>query len=63
LAYGVTLPIPTLDGGHLAFYMAEGVRGRPLAEKIQEIGFQIGLFMIISLMVFTLYNDVKQLLL
>ncbi|MCS6761984.1 MAG: RIP metalloprotease RseP [Candidatus Devosia symbiotica] len=51
------LPIPMLDGGHLMYYLIEVVRGRPLSIKIQEIGFRIGFALVLSLMVFTLFND------
>lgn len=50
-------PIPLLDGGHLMFYAAEAVRGRPLDEKHQEIGFRIGLAVVLSLMIFATFND------
>lgn len=51
------LPVPMLDGGHLMYYLVEAVRGRPLSIKIQEIGFRIGFALVLSLMVFTLFND------
>ena len=51
-------PIPMLDGGHLVFYAVEAIRGKPLSEKTQEMGFTVGLLMIFSLMIFTTYNDV-----
>ena len=51
------LPVPMLDGGHLMYYLVEAVRGRPLSMKIQEIGFRIGFALVMSLMVFTLFND------
>lgn len=54
-------PIPMLDGGHLLFYCIEAVRGRPMAEKFQDYSFRFGFAIIASLMVFTLFNDVKQL--
>lgn len=50
-------PIPLLDGGHLLFYAAEGVRGRPLSERTQEIGFRIGLAVVLMLMAFAFWND------
>jgi len=52
------LPIPVLDGGHLVFYAAEAVRGRPVNERIQEYGFRVGLALIIGLMVFVTWNDI-----
>ncbi len=53
-------PIPMLDGGHLLFYAVEAVRGRPLGEKAQEIGFRIGLGLVVCLMVVATVNDVSQ---
>ncbi len=50
-------PIPLLDGGHLMFYAIEAVRGRPLDERVQEIGFRIGLAVVLSLMLFATFND------
>lgn len=51
-------PIPLLDGGHLMFYAVEAVRRRPLSERSQEIGFRIGLAVVLSLMVFATLNDI-----
>ena len=51
-------PIPMLDGGHLVFYAIEAIRGKPLSEKAQEMGFTMGMMAIFSLMIFTTYNDV-----
>ena len=53
-------PIPLLDGGHLMFYAAEVVRGRPLSERTQEMGFRIGLGLVLMLMVFATYNDILR---
>lgn len=50
-------PIPLLDGGHLMFYAIEAVRRRPLSERSQEIGFRIGLALVLMLMVFSFWND------
>jgi regulator of sigma E protease len=55
------LPIPVLDGGHIMYYMIEWVSGRPVSERVQIIGYQIGLFLVSCLMVFALYNDVARL--
>lgn len=52
------LPIPMLDGGHLLYYAIEAIRGRPLAQKVQEIGFRIGTAALAMLMAFTLINDI-----
>jgi regulator of sigma E protease len=54
-------PIPLLDGGHLLFYIIEGVRGRPLSEKAQEVGFRIGLAIVLMLMIFATFNDIIHL--
>jgi len=54
-------PIPVLDGGHLLFYGIEAIRGRPLNERMQEIGLTIGLAMVVMLMVYATYNDVTRL--
>ncbi|MBX9925453.1 MAG: RIP metalloprotease [Hyphomicrobiaceae bacterium] len=51
------LPIPILDGGHLMFYAAEAVRGKPLSEQAQEFGFRIGFALVCSLMLLALWND------
>lgn len=50
-------PIPLLDGGHLMFYAIEAVRGRPLSERAQEVGFRIGLAIVLLLLVYTTYQD------
>ena len=54
-------PIPMLDGGHLLFYGIEAIRGRPLSDKTQEIGFRIGLAFVLMLMVFATWNDLIHL--
>ena len=53
-------PIPLLDGGHLMFYAFEKVLGRPLSQKTQEGFFRIGMLILLSLMVFTTFNDLKD---
>ncbi len=55
------LPIPMLDGGHLLFYAFEAVRGKPLSERVQEVGFRIGLALVLMLMVFAFWNDLSSL--
>ena len=55
------LPIPLLDGGHLAFYAFEAVRGRPLSERAQEIGLRIGIALVGLLVVFTTSHDLFRL--
>jgi regulator of sigma E protease len=51
------LPVPVLDGGHLLYYVIEAVRGRPLSQRAQEIGYRVGFAIVGSLMIFTLLND------
>ena len=53
-------PVPLLDGGHLLFYAAEVLRGRPLSDRSQEYGFRVGLVLVLMLMVFAFYNDFHQ---
>ena len=54
-------PIPLLDGGHLMFYSFEKILGRPLSQKTQEGFFRIGMFLLLSLMFFATFNDLKDL--
>lgn len=54
-------PIPMLDGGHLLYYAVEAVRGRPLGERAQELGFRLGLALVLSLMLFATWNDLAKL--
>jgi regulator of sigma E protease len=54
-------PVPLLDGGHLLFYAVEAVRGRPLSDRAPEMGFRIGLGLVLMLMVFATYNDILHL--
>lgn len=56
-------PIPMLDGGHLMFYAAEAVMGKPIPEQIQEYAFRFGLFFLVCIMVFANLNDIMQLIL
>jgi regulator of sigma E protease len=55
-------PIPMLDGGHLAFYLIEGVRGRPMAERMQEYSLRVGMALVGGLMALSLVNDLRQML-
>ena len=50
-------PVPMLDGGHLLFYAIEALRGKPLSERAQEIGFRLGLGLVLMLMLFVTWND------
>jgi regulator of sigma E protease len=54
------LPIPVLDGGHLMFYAYEAVRGKPAGERLQQMGFQVGLALLMMLMVFVNFNDIMN---
>jgi len=51
-------PVPVLDGGHLLFYAAEAIRGKPLGQRAQEYGFRFGLALVLTLMIFATWNDV-----
>lgn len=55
------LPIPMLDGGHLMFYLIEAVRGRPVSERVQDVGLRIGIALVGALMLMALYFDVMRL--
>ena len=55
------LPIPVLDGGHLLFYSIELLARRPVPEKIQSLGYQLGLFLVLGIMMLALYNDFSRL--
>ena len=54
------LPIPVLDGGHLVYYLVEIVKGSPVSDSVQLVGYKIGFFMLMGLMVFATYNDVMR---
>jgi regulator of sigma E protease len=51
-------PIPLLDGGHLLFFGIEAIRGRPVSERVREVGGRIGLAIVVLLMIFATYNDI-----
>jgi len=55
------LPIPALDGGHLFYYIIEAIRGKALSVKTQQYGFQVGMALLLVLMMFTTFNDVRNL--
>jgi regulator of sigma E protease len=57
------LPVPILDGGHLAFFVIEFIIGRPVNKKAREIAQQIGLVLLISLMMLAFYNDIARMFL
>ncbi len=54
-------PIPVLDGGHLLYYACEAVLGRPLGERAQDVGFRLGLVLVLGLMLLTTWNDLVRL--
>ena len=54
------LPIPVLDGGHLLFYGIEAIRRKPLSDRVQHMGFQVGLALILMLMIFVNFNDLAN---
>ena len=56
------LPVPMLDGGHLAMYLYEAVRGRPLGVKAQELGLRIGFALVIGMALVATFNDIKLIL-
>ncbi len=55
------LPIPVLDGGHILYYTIESIRGKPVSDATQALGLRIGMALILTLMVFALYNDLMRL--
>jgi len=54
------LPVPLLDGGHLLFFAFEGVRGKPLELRYREMMLQVGLFLLVALMAFVIFNDISR---
>ena len=56
------LPVPVLDGGHLVFFGIEAIKGSPLSLKKMEIAQQVGLVLLLTLMVFALFNDITHLI-
>lgn len=54
-------PIPVLDGGHLLYYTIEAATGKPVADKVQEIGFKIGIALVLTLAIFAVFNDIEKL--
>lgn len=56
------LPIPVLDGGHLMYYMFEIIRGSPLSDNVMILGQKIGLSLLLTLMIFAIYNDINRLI-
>ncbi|CUS49269.1 regulator of sigma E protease [Idiomarinaceae bacterium HL-53] len=56
------LPIPMLDGGHLLYYAIEAVQGKPVSERVQEVGFRFGILILAFLMIIAVFNDISRLL-
>jgi regulator of sigma E protease len=56
------LPVPLLDGGHLAFFVIEGIRGKPLKLRHREIAMEVGLFLLFLLMAFVILNDISRII-
>jgi regulator of sigma E protease len=54
-------PLPVLDGGHLVFFAIEGITGKPVSERVQEIGFRIGAVLVMALMSLAIFNDFMRL--
>lgn len=54
------LPVPLLDGGHLLFFACEAVRGKPLQLRTREVALQVGLFLLVALMAFVIFNDISR---
>lgn len=55
------LPVPMLDGGHLAMYLYEAVRGKPLSMRAQELGLKVGFTLVIGLALIATFNDIRHL--
>ncbi|MGH7908145.1 MAG: RIP metalloprotease RseP [Candidatus Binataceae bacterium] len=53
-------PVPMLDGGHLLFFVCEGIRGKPLKLRHREIALQVGLLLLVALMAFVIFNDIAR---
>ncbi|MBS3809052.1 MAG: RIP metalloprotease RseP, partial [Desulfobacterales bacterium] len=56
------LPVPVLDGGHLVFFAIEGAKGSPVSLRAREMAQQVGIFLLLTLMVFVFYNDIMRIL-
>ena len=54
------LPVPVLDGGHLMYYLIEVIKGSPVSDQIQIVGYKVGFVMLIGLMIFATYNDITR---
>ncbi len=54
------LPVPMLDGGHLLYFVIEAIKGKPLSEKVQEFGLQVGMMLVFALMAVAIFNDISR---
>ena len=54
------LPIPILDGGHLLFFLIEGILRKPIGERQREVAQQVGLFLLVGVMIFAFWNDLER---
>ena len=54
------LPVPMLDGGHLLYFVIEAIKGKPLPEKVQEFGLQVGMMLVFALMAIAIFNDISR---
>jgi len=54
------LPVPMLDGGHLLYFVIEAIKGKPLSQKVQEFGLQIGMMLVFALMALAIFNDILR---
>ncbi len=54
------LPIPMLDGGHLLYFVIEAIKGKPLSQKVQEFGLQVGMMLVFALMAIAIFNDISR---
>jgi regulator of sigma E protease len=61
IGFANLFPIPLLDGGHLLYYGCEAVLGRPLDERAQDVGFRLGLVLVLGLVLLTTWNDLARL--
>ena len=55
------LPIPVLDGGHILYFLVEMITGKEVSLRIQMLGYQLGLFIIVGVMILAIYNDISRL--
>ncbi len=54
------LPVPMLDGGHWLYFVIEAIKGKPLSEKVQEFGLQVGMMLVFALMALAIFNDISR---